>query len=223
MRFKRKPVVDTTATEPEVVVPPEPGSGPHDIADVDVDRDGVTRVDLGSLLIVPGPGRDVRLQVDEASQTVQAVVIADADGAIEVKAFAAPRNEGIWDEVRPQIAADMARRGGTATEKDGSFGTELHCQMTVKRPDGSTAVQPSRIVAVEGPRWLLRATLLGRPAIDVEAAGPWESVLRDVVVRRGESAMPVGTSLPLKVPATARRIDPAVGAGNDAAPSAGAN
>ena len=42
----------------------------------------------------------------------------------------------------PQIAADMAQRGGTATEREGRFGTELVCELQVQRPEGSAAQQP---------------------------------------------------------------------------------
>ena len=38
----------------------------------------------------------------------------------------------------------MAKRGGQATEREGRWGTELVCQMPVKRPDGTDATQPSR-------------------------------------------------------------------------------
>ena len=43
--------------------------------------------------------------------------------------FAAPRHGDLWSEVRPQIAAEVASRGGTATEREGRFGTELVCQV----------------------------------------------------------------------------------------------
>jgi hypothetical protein len=178
-------------------------TGPFDIDDVA--GDGVQRVDLGSLLLTPEPERELRLQVDERTQQVQAVVLTGPDGALELRAFSAPRNGDLWSEVRPQIAADMSRRGGTATERDGSFGPELVCQLTVKTDDGRTATQPSRIIGINGPRWMLRATLLGRPAMDPAAAGPWEETLRKVVVRRGEHAMPVGDPLPVTLPPDARR------------------
>ena len=64
----------------------------------------------------------------------------------------------------------MAQRGGTATEREGRFGTELMCEMRVERPEGP-AMQPSRIIGINGSRWLLRATLLGRPALEPDAAG----------------------------------------------------
>ena len=98
-------------------------SGPYD-AD-DLPDDGVERVDLGSLLIAPEPGARAADPGRRGAQQVQAVLLAGHDGALELRAFSAPRNGDLWSEVRPQIAADMARRGGTATEQEGRFGPEL--------------------------------------------------------------------------------------------------
>jgi hypothetical protein len=181
-------------------------TGPFDVDEVP--DDGLERVDLGSLLIPASPGRELRLQVDERTQQVQSVVLAGPDGALELRAFAAPRNGDLWSDVRPQLAADMARRGGTATEREGRFGTELVCQLTVKGPDGRTGQQPSRIVGVNGPRWLLRATFLGQPAVDAEGAAAWEDTLATTAVRRGDHAMPVGDPLPVVLPEQARRVTP---------------
>ena len=95
-------------------------------------------------------------------------MLASPEGALELRAFAAPRGGDLWSEVRPRIAADMAQHGGVATEREGRFGTELVCQLTVSRGDGTSGTQPSRIIGINGPRWMLRATLLGRPATDFE-------------------------------------------------------
>ncbi|WP_370247593.1 DUF3710 domain-containing protein [Nocardioides sp.] len=176
--------------------------------DVDEAEDGVERVDLGSLLVAPEAGRELRLQVDERTNTVQAVLLASEDGAVEFRAFAAPRNGDLWTEVRPQIAADMQARGGRTSEREGPFGIELVCTLPVQG-EQENLVQPSRIVGVNGPRWLLRATFLGKPAMEPEAAAEWEDVLRRVVVRRGGAPMPVGEPLPLTLPDSARRVGPA--------------
>ena len=112
--------------------------------------DGLDRVDLGSLLVAPREGSELRLQVDEASGEVQSVMVAGEEGALELRAFAAPRGGDLWSEVRPQIAADVSRHGGTATEREGRFGTELVCQMQVVLPDGTQAMQPTRIIGVNG-------------------------------------------------------------------------
>lgn len=179
-------------------------SGPFDVSQVE--GDGVERADLGSLLVPAIAERELRLQVDEKSGQVRAVMLAGSDGACEFQAFAAPRNGDLWSDVRPQIAEDMVRRGGHATEREGRWGTELVCQMPVKRPDGTTATQPSRILGINGDRWMLRASFLGRPALDPDATSEWEDALAQVVVRRGEQAMPVGEPLPVTLPDDARRV-----------------
>ncbi|MGZ4446014.1 MAG: DUF3710 domain-containing protein [Nocardioides sp.] len=215
MKFRRK---STESVEEPLAGSPEDGFdgpdapageaapvGPLDAEDLP--QDGVVRVDLGSLLIAPEADRELRLQVDETTHEVQAVVLAGPDGAVELRAFAAPRNGDLWSDVRPQIAADMAQHGGQVTEREGRFGTELLCQMPVTTEDGQQAVQPSRVVGINGTRWLLRATLLGRPAVEVDASADWEDTIAKVAVRRGEGAMPVGDALPVGLPPEARRVD----------------
>ncbi|GAA5130292.1 hypothetical protein GCM10023339_60520 [Alloalcanivorax gelatiniphagus] len=212
MKFRRKAAATDapaeTAADATAETPGEtPGgaaTGPFDISQVR--DDGVDRADLGSVLVPAIADRELRLQVDEKSGQVRAVMLAGQDGACEFQAFAAPRNGDLWSDVRPQIAADMQRRGGQATEREGRWGTELVCQMPVQRPDGTTATQPSRIIGINGPRWMLRASFLGRPALDPDATSDWEDALAQVVVRRGDEAMPVGEPLPVKLPDDARRV-----------------
>jgi Protein of unknown function (DUF3710) len=214
VKFRRKSAQpDPEAADPataEVADEPsgEPADpeGPFDVGDLP--DDGVERVDLGSLLIAPESGRELRLQVDEATQAVQAVLLAGPDGALELRAFAAPRNGDLWTEVRPQLAADLARRGGTATEREGRFGTELVCELSVQTPEGRAASQSSRIIGINGPRWMLRGTFLGRPATDFDNAAAWEDTLAKVAIRRGDHAMPAGDPLPVVLPESARRADP---------------
>ncbi len=205
MKFGRKSAPEATVEETAGHAQEDDAvAGPFDVDDLP--DDGLERVDLGSLLIAPTASHELRLQVDEASGNVQSVMLAGPDGAIEIRAFAAPRNGDLWNEVRPQIAADMAQRGGTATEREGRFGTELVCEVQVNQADGTVA-QASRILGVNGPRWLLRATLLGRPAREFDTSTDWEDLLTRVAVRRGEHALPVGDPLPLVLPENARRVD----------------
>lgn len=204
MRLRRKGApgetdeVTTDETAGEDRTDAEAVAGPYDVDELP--EDGVPRLDLGSLLVAPLPDRELRVQVDEQSGEVRAVLLATEEGALELRAFAAPRHGDLWSDIRPQIAADAARRGGTATEREGRFGTELVCEVQLARPDGQTGTQTSRVIGVNGPRWLLRATFLGEPAREPEAAAEWEAAIAQLAVRRGNHAMPVGEQLPLNLP-----------------------
>lgn len=208
MKFRRK----SGASTPEVAevgdpVDAAPAIGPFDADQLPEDWPGTGRdtADLGSLLIAPAAGREVRMQVEESTGRVQAVLVTGDDGMVELRAFAAPRNGDLWGEIRPQLAADMSRRGGVATEQEGEFGPELACQLTVQQPDGTNAIQPSRIIGVNGDRWMLRATLMGRPAMEEKIPQAWIDTISNIAVRRGIGAMPVGEPLPIVLPERARR------------------
>jgi hypothetical protein len=213
VKFRRKQSApDAEAHEAEAEAPvdgaPEPAPevsgararGPWDIDEVTLDEDDPGKLDLGSLVVTPREGLDLQLQVDEQTGQVVAVVMAGEQGALELRAFAAPRNGDIWPDVRQQIAAEVSRRGGTATEGEGPYGPELRVVLNVTTPDGRTGQQPSRVFGITGPRWLLRATLFGQPALDPTDDGLVESALRDVIVRRGGAPHAPGEALPLTVP-----------------------
>jgi hypothetical protein len=179
-------------------------NGPWDVSEVTIAEDDQTRLDLGSLLVTPHEGLEVQLQVDEASGLVAAVVLAGEEGAAELRAFAAPRNGDVWDDVRRTLTAEVAQLGGTATERQGTYGTELEVALVVELPDGQHAQQISKVVGIPGPRWLLRATLFGRPAVQYLEDGDIETALRDVVVVRGGTPVPPGDPLPLTMPPNAQ-------------------
>jgi hypothetical protein len=179
--------------------------GPFDSNEVDPSvLEGEDRIDLGALVITGLPGMELRLQVDEQSNEVQAVLLVLEDSALELRAFAAPKSSGIWSDVRREIAAEATRMGGTASETEGPFGTELVLVVPVEDPEGQIFSQTSRVIGVDGPRWLLRATVLGRAAVEPEAAPPMEQSLRNVVVVRGSEPMAPRESLALRLPTGAQ-------------------
>jgi hypothetical protein len=221
--FRRKAKnedVETTDTESGVAggvsAGPDDGTGttetvaegPYDSSEIDpAVLEAEDRIDLGALVITGLPGMELRLQVDEQSGQVQAILLVLEDSALELRAFAAPKSAGIWDEVRREIAAEASRMGGTATHTDGPFNTELVLVVPVEDPEGQIVSQTSRVIGVDGPRWLLRATVLGRAAVDPEAALPLEEALRNVVVVRGPEPMIARESLPLRLPPDAQPVE----------------
>jgi uncharacterized protein DUF3710 len=175
--------------------------GPWDRAETDMDDGDETYVDLGGLVVRGREGFEFQMQVDAPTHEIAAVVLAGQESGLELRAFAAPKSAGIWDEVRRGIAAEAARHGGTATEQDGEFGVELLLVVPATGPDGRAAVQTSRVVGVEGPRWLLRGTFLGVSAEHPDPDGAVESAFRDVIVVRGTEPMAPREMIPLRLPA----------------------
>jgi Protein of unknown function (DUF3710) len=193
-RTDRSKLDATPPWENRVRDEPEPTQGPYD--ERDAPDDDIARVDLGALQVPVVEGYEIRVEVDDAQQVV-AATLAGPDGTMQLGVFAAPRSEGIWDEVRAEIAESLggARKGGTS-EQESDFGTELHGTV---RAEGGTI--PVRFIGVDGPRWFLRAMLAGPVATDAAKAKPFEQALRDVVVVRGTSPLPVRDPVPLQLPA----------------------
>lgn len=204
MIFRRKAKNEDAAEETfeDTVEETDPrAKGPLDSSEVGPETlTEENRIDLGALVIAGLPGMELRLQVDEQSQEVQAVLLVLEDSALELRAFAAPKTSGIWSDVRREIAAEATRLGGTASETEGPFGTELVLVVPVEDPDGQIFSQTSRVIGVDGPRWLVRGTVLGRAAVEPEAAPPMEQALRDVVVVRGSEPMAPREPLALRLP-----------------------
>jgi hypothetical protein len=122
------------------------------------------------------------------------------DGALQLQPFAAPRHEGIWDEVRAEIRTGITRDGGTADEVEGPLGMELRTRVQVRAQDGKSGVEPARFLGADGPRWFLRGVLTGRPAAEMGSDAALISLFRDVVVVRGAGPMAPREPIPLALP-----------------------
>jgi hypothetical protein len=157
-------------------------------------------IDLGALRLPGVDGVEIRLDVEEQTGAVTAATVVLNGSVVQLQAFAAPRSEGIWEEIRTEIAAGISQQGGTADEVPGVFGYELLGQIPARSADGRTVNQAARFTGVDGPRWFLRAVFHGPAAYDAEAAGPLEELVRSVVVVRGGEAMAPRELLALQLP-----------------------
>lgn len=180
-------------------------TGPFDVSEI-TSRDGY--VDLGALLIAPSEGLQLRLEVEEATQRVVAVTMDLNGSSLQLQAFAAPKSEGLWDEIREQIGQSVGSQGGQVEEVQGQFGTELVAKLPAGAPDGSQGYRVARFVGIDGPRWFLRGVLGGAAAMDRDAAAPLEALFRRIVVIRGDSPMPPRDLLQLRLPKDASVTPP---------------
>ena len=179
----------------------ETGTGPWDAADAP-DRPGsVGRIDLGSLRIPAVDGMQIRLESPGgAGQEISAAVLVLAGSTLELRAFAAPRTIGIWDELREDITAELTRAGARFEVEDGEHGPEILAHVPVRTPDGREGTVAARFIGVDGPRWFLRGVLQGPAATDEAASQVLRGVFADIVVVRDGAARPPREILPLHAP-----------------------
>ncbi|MCI5825745.1 MAG: DUF3710 domain-containing protein [Arcanobacterium sp.] len=154
-------------------------------------------VDAGSLWLPLSDKALLQFGMDNASQLVLAAFYVMETSAVQLQAYAAPRSHGIWDSVRRDLREALANSGGFSEEVESPFGPALRSQV----PNGEGGAFTTQLfIGVDGPRWLLKATLTGDAAVDPQAAAPFYELIRGVVVHRGNAPHPPQEFLPLELP-----------------------
>ncbi len=176
----------------------EPAWGPWDAAD---EIPPLNRVDFGSLQIPVADGFEIQLNIADDQGPLVAVV--QGDSSLQVQAFAAPKTDGLWDDVRQEIAVAVGEAGGQAAEAEGPFGPELHVRVPGEEPQ--LGLQPIRFLGVDGPRWFLRGVITGPAAEQPAAAAPFEEIFAGLVVVRGDHPAPPRDLLEITLPEEARK------------------
>lgn len=175
-------------------------TGPFDVKEVPAMR---PYVDLGGIKVAPREGLQLRLDVDSNAKRVVAISLDLEGSTLQVQAFSAPKNSGLWNEVRAQVVDQVTTQGTELTEQDGPFGPEVLTAIRMSEERGG-GIAPVRLIGVDGPRWLLRGAITGAAVVDSTAARTIEDLFRQLVVVRGDMPMPPNELLSLKVPAGAQ-------------------
>jgi hypothetical protein len=173
-------------------------AGPLDVTEVQ----GVKPyVDFGSLRIPSRENLAMRLEVEESSQRIVAVSMDFAGSSLQLQAFAAPKNEGVWHEIRTQMRESLAAQGGETEERIGSLGPELIAKIPLNDETGKQAGHRlARFIGVDGPKWFLRGVVGGAALNDARAAADIDDLFRSVVVVRDDVPLPPKDLLPLSIP-----------------------
>lgn len=179
----------------------ERASGPWDGAEAFPERE---RMDFGSLLVPAVEGFDIQINV--ADEQGMWIAVVRGESVLQLQAFAAPKTSGLWDEVRQEIAEEVAKSGGDSEEAAGPFGAELRARVNPgEEGRRSQQLQPLRFIGVDGPRWFLRGMITGPAARRSELAVPFEQIFADVVVVRGDHPAPPRDQLEIQLPEQARQ------------------
>ena len=178
--------------------------GPFDVSEVESLE---SRLDFGSIAIVPEAAMELRFDADDTGQEITGMTVIQGDSACQLQVFAAPKTSGVWDSIRDEIADNLISGGGTAEEKLGPLGIELHARMPCRGSDERTIYAPARFLGVDGPRWFLRAVLSGNAALDDAAGESLIAVIRRTVVIRGTEARAPRELLLLQIPNDVAVVD----------------
>lgn len=201
-----------------------PHGGPWDSGADNIPE--MERVDFGAIRVPIGEGIEIQVNVEAVEQDAEgnpvggrivAITVVHGQSGLQVQPFAAPKKNGIWDEVRKETAGEIKQAEGETQEAEGPFGTELHGMVPVAIPEEMRdqvppeiaeqgfGWQPVRFIGVDGPRWFLRGVLSGAALEDPQQAAVMEQVFQNIVVVRGDAPMPPRELLELSLPAEAQQ------------------
>lgn len=173
-------------------------AGPLDVSEVQGVR---PYIDFGSMRIPSRENLQMRLEVEESTQRIVAVSMDFAGSSLQLQAFAAPKSEGIWHEIRTQMRDSIKAQGGETEERIGSFGPELIAKIPLLDEHGSkTGHRLARFIGVDGPKWFLRGVIGGAALNDARAAADIDDLFRSVVVVRDDVPLPPKDLLTLTIP-----------------------
>lgn len=171
----------------------EPGDdieGPFDIEDFDDPDEAVlARLDLGSVLIPMPEGGQVQVEISQTGVPT-AVWVVTPNGRFTIAAYAAPKSPGLWREVAAELAEALRKDNASVSIHDGPWGREVV----------GTGAGVVRFIGVDGYRWMVRCVVNGTHESMEALLGQARKALADTVIRRGDTALPVRTPLPVQLP-----------------------
>lgn len=166
--------------------------GPWDVDDDNI-PDYDDYLDIGALYLPYIEGISLRLKANQEDGSVVGANVSLKGASLEIEAFAAPKSQGLWDSVR----ADLLANNPEAKEVEGTFGTELMLPVHVGKQTVMT-----RVVGVDGPRWMLRGIFTGTAVHKGEMKKTFDQYLQDIVVNRGEEPLAPRDLIPMHGPIT---------------------
>lgn len=166
--------------------------GPFDASEVGILN---PYLDFGAIRIAPRSDMQIRAEVEDANKRVVAITIEINGHTLQLQAFAATRSEGLWLATVEGLAKTISEQGGTTSKRTGPLGIELLAEVPSQN-------KQSLFIGCDGPRWFLRGLINGSDLTGPNYAD-LISVFRSTVVNRGETALPPGDLLPLRLPVAA--------------------
>lgn len=151
-------------------------------------------LDMGAYYLPFMQDIELRVKANRTSGEVLGCTISYKSSSVEIEALAAPKTLGLWDGMQE----DLLEANPKASTQPGVFGMEVKLPVTVK--GGKTVT--TRIVGVDGPRWMLRGIFSGRAATNPDSpeTKALNQFFSEIVVDRGEEPLAPRDLIPMHPP-----------------------
>ena len=178
------------AREPEEGEAEPERRGPYDVSNPD--KPEGQYLDLGALKILGKSGLEMHLSPSPDRKSITDLAFSYGSSSLKLSLLASPRKVKFWEGLRADLLA--SQKG--AREEEGEFGPEIFFETEVR--DGVEI--PTRIVGVDGPRWMLRAIFAGPAAVGGEEKEFLDGFFSTVIADRGSEPLVPGDPVPLAFP-----------------------
>src|SRR5690625_4212371 len=175
--------------------------GPFDISEVETKDFSKGYMDLGAVKVPIRKNVSYRLEQEQAKQKVFAVSAVHENSTMQIQAFAAHRSGGQWDEIRQEMF-DKNKNAKVAkvTTEGGEFGDEILIRIPAELPDGRKGERIARFLGIDDTRWMVRAMIMSKAAVQQEHAAILYDILKNTVIDRGDRPLPARQMLELTPP-----------------------
>jgi len=187
--------------EQDVPTATERPEGPYDISEIESQEFSKGYMDLGTIKVPMRKKVSYRLEQEQAKNKVFAVSAVHENSTLQIQAFAAPRSGGLWEEIRQEMYdQNKSAKGAKLAFQRGEFGQELIIRIPAELPDGRKGERIARFLGIDGPRWMIRAMIMGKAALNKKDATILNDILKNTVIDRGDQPLPARQLLELTPP-----------------------
>lgn len=176
----------------------EPKHGPYDISERDASEG---YIDLGPLKVPAIAGLQLQPQFAPDKKSIARLNIVVGNSVLQVLVAAGPKSGGGWKQILEGTEESFKKQGAEVEHNpNGPLGEELIAKVPVKTADGRPAVAPSRIIGMDGDRWILRVDIVGGALVDKKAFQAVATIINNLIVERDSAPRPPLSIIPMTIP-----------------------
>lgn len=175
-----------------------PKHGPYDAHERDWSQG---YLDFGPLKIPAIAGLQLQPQFAQDKKSVVRLGIVVGNSVLQVLVAAGPKSGGGWKKVLEGTKESFENQGAEVKyNENGPWGEEILALVPVKTQDGRPASSPTRVIGMDGDRWILRVDIMGPAAVEQKAFNVAATIINNLVVERDAEPRPPLSVITMTIP-----------------------